>query len=234
MLKSGKARALVVNSGNANAFTGKTGEGKNLLSGETGVPFPKIARHYKQAGIAWVVLFGSVASVEAQVDTGRIVGRVSDPSGAVLAGAKVTITNVQTGIAHTTETNPFGRYESVPLRIGRYRVEAERSGFKRSVRDGVVLQIQETAVVDLQLELGAVTQEVSVSADAPLLTTAEATQGQVIDNQKMVDLPLNGRDYIQLALLSAGANQTAPGARVGGFSGSGTRPPVARPNSALN
>jgi len=159
----------------------------------------------------------------AQVDTARITGTVTDPSGAVIPGASITITNVQTNLGYSTASDAQGRYESVPLRIGRYRVQAERGGFKRTVRDGIALQIQETAVVNLELELGAVTQEVSVTADAPLLTTNEAAQGQVIDNQKMVDLPLNGRDYIQLALLSAGAGETAPGARVGGFSGSGMR-----------
>ena len=161
--------------------------------------------------------------LRAQVDTARITGRVIDPTGAAIPEAKITITNPQTNFQYSTTTSLQGRYESIPLRIGKYRVEAERQGFKRVVRDGIILQIQETAVIDLELELGAVTQEVSVTADAPLLTTNEATQGQVIDNQKMVDLPLNGRDYIQLALLSAGAGETAPGARVGGFSGSGMR-----------
>jgi len=176
---------------------------------------------------AVVVLLGGVllgtAGLPAQVDTARITGTVTDQSGAVIPGAKITITNIDTNLRYPAVSDAHGRYESVPLRIGRYRVQAERGGFKRVVRDGIALQIQETAVVNMELEVGAVTQEVSVSADAPLLTTNEAAQGQVIDNQKMVDLPLNGRDYIQLALLSAGAGETAPGARVGGFSGSGMR-----------
>lgn len=159
----------------------------------------------------------------AQRETARIIGAIRDPSSAVIPGAKVTITNVQTNVGYATETRADGSYESVPLRVGEYRVEAEAGGFKRAVRGGVVLQIQQTAVVDLTMEVGDVTQEVSVTAAPPLLTVTEATQGQVIDNQKMVDLPLNGRDYNQLALLSAGTNLPAPGARVGGFSGSGMR-----------
>ncbi len=159
----------------------------------------------------------------AQVETARIIGTVTDQSGAVIPNVSVTITNVQTNISHQTVTRSDGTYESVPLRIGAYRVTAEQQGFKRAVRDGIVLQIQQTAVVEMVLDVGQVTQDIQVTAAAPLLTTSEAAQGQVIDNQKVVDLPLNGRDYIQLALLSAGANQAAPGARTGGFSGSGMR-----------
>jgi len=171
----------------------------------------------------WLCILVAGATLPAQVETARIIGTVRDPSAAVVAGAKIVITNVQTNLSHQTTSREDGRYESIPLRVGEYQVTAEASGFKRAVRSGVVIQIQQTAVVDLVLEVGAVTEAVTVTGAAPLLTTAEATQGQVIDNQKIVDLPLNGRDYNQLALLSAGTNQPAPGARVGGFSGSGMR-----------
>jgi hypothetical protein len=159
----------------------------------------------------------------AQVETARIIGTVKDSSGALIPAAAITITNTDTNISSATTAHADGNYESVPLRIGNYRVAAESAGFKRVVREGIVLQIQQTAVVDFTLEVGQVTQDILVTASAPLLTVNEAAQGQVIDNQKVVDLPLNGRDYIQLALLSAGANETAPGARTGGFSGSGMR-----------
>lgn len=159
----------------------------------------------------------------AQVDTARIIGTVKDPSGAVIAGARISFTNVETNVSAETRTDGTGRYESFPLHIGKYRVSAELDGFKRAIRDGIVLQIQQTAVVDMVMELGTISQEVSVTAGAALLTVNEATQAQVIDNQKIVDLPLNGRDYTQLALLSAGAAEPAKGSRVGGFSGSGMR-----------
>jgi hypothetical protein len=159
----------------------------------------------------------------AQVNTARIIGTIKDAAGAVVPGAKVAIVNTQTNRTFETVSRDDGTYESVPLPIGDYRVTAEQEGFRRSVREGIVLQIQQTVVVDLTLEVGQLAQEVSITAAAPLLSTTEATQGQVIDNKKIVDLPLNGRDYIQLALLSAGANQSAPGARTGGFSGSGMR-----------
>jgi len=158
-----------------------------------------------------------------QVETARIIGTVTDQSGAAIPGVKVTLTNTQTNQSFETVTRPDGSYESIPLRIGPYRLTVTQEGFKRAVREGITLQIQQTAVVDFALEVGAVTQEISITSTAPLLTVTEATQGQVIDNQKIVDLPLNGRDYIQLALLSAGANQQAPGGRVEGFSGNGMR-----------
>ncbi len=161
--------------------------------------------------------------MSAQVETARIIGTVKDPTGGLIPAATITITNVNTNISTTAVSHGDGSYESVPLRIGSYRVSAESAGFKRVVRDGIVLQIQQTAVIDFLLEIGLVTQDVLVTGSAPLLTVNEAAQGQVIDNQKVVDLPLNGRDYLQLALLSAGANEGAPGGRTGGFSGSGMR-----------
>ncbi|MEP7367668.1 MAG: TonB-dependent receptor [Acidobacteriota bacterium] len=173
--------------------------------------------------IALISLCAAANCLFGQVETARIIGTIQDQTGAVIPDAAVTFTNTGTNISLQTKSHANGNYESAPLRIGGYRVSVERSGFKRAVRDGIVLQIQQTAVIDIVLEVGQVSQEVEVTSAPPLLTLNEAAQGQVIDNRKMVELPLNGRDYIQLALLSAGANQSAPGARTGGFSGSGMR-----------
>src|SRR5438128_4532510 len=154
----------------------------------------------------------------AQVETARILGSVKDQTGAVVPNAAVTIVNTATNISYTTKSQADGSYESIPLRIGSYRVSTKLSGFKRVVHEGIVLQIQQTALVDIVMEVGQVTQDVQVTGSTPLLTVNEATQGQVIDNRKVVDLPLNGRDYVQLGLLSSGTNQPAPGNRTGGFS----------------
>ncbi len=170
------------------------------------------------------LLFGLVVvRLAAQVETGRIIGTVRDQSGAVIPDAKISLENTQTGRNFEVTSRADGAYESIPLQIGTYRVAVTKQGFKRAVREGIVLQIQQTFVADFALEVGAITQEIEITSAAPLLTLTEATQGQVIDNKKIVDLPLNGRDYIQLALLSAGANRPAPGARTEGFSGSGMR-----------
>ena len=168
----------------------------------------------------------------AQVETARIIGTVKDPTGALIPAASITITNVETNISTSTTTHADGSYESVPLRIGSYRVSAGSSGFKHMVREGIVLQIQQTAVVDFTLEVGQITQDILVTGSAPLLTVNEAAQGQVIDNQKVVDLPLNGRDYIQLALLSAGANESAPGSPRNGRSYRAWRKCEGNPNSS--
>src|SRR6202158_6095995 len=99
-----------------------------------------------------------------QADTGRITGTVSDASGAVVSGVQVTIVAVETNRSQTFVTDNTGSYSSCPLRVGVYRIEAQSPGFKRLVRDAISLQVQETAVVNLQLELGEISQEVRVTA----------------------------------------------------------------------
>lgn len=172
---------------------------------------------------AWCLLAAFLVSIlSAQVETARINGTVTDPSGAAIPGAKITLIHQETGATRVVETQADGRYITLPLRIGHYRIEVESEGFKRSIRDGVILQIQETPTINFVLELGSITESVQVSSDAPLLSTLEASQGQVINNKAIVDMPLNGRNYIQLALLSAGTTQPI-GGRFGGFSAAGQR-----------
>jgi hypothetical protein len=132
-----------------------------------------------------------------------------------------------------TENN--GRYSSGPLRAGEYRIQAEMSGFKRLIREHVELQVQETSVVNMQMELGAINQEITVTGAAELVRTEDASQGSVIEERRVKDLPLNGRDYLQLSLLSEGTlpppgqgrNATGTndgvGSRAGGFSAGGQR-----------
>ncbi len=178
-------------------------------------------RPFALASFLTLILLAQISL--AQVEQGTIVGYVKDNSGAAIPGAQVVITNVNTGIFSETMTDESGYYRSIPLRVGVYSVSAEFEGFKRTVQSGISLEVNQQALVDLMLEIGAVTEEVTVTAEAPLLQTTEASQGQVIDHRKIVDLPLNGRDYLQLALLSSGTNVPAPGARFGGFSSGGLR-----------
>lgn len=183
---------------------------------------------------SWFLLIAPPAAF-GQADTGRITGTVSDSAGAVVPAVEVVITAVDTNRRFTATTDDAGRYSSPPLRAGMYQVEAELSGFKRLVRQGIALAVQETAVVNLQLELGAVTEQVTVTASQDLIQTVDASQGQVIEARRVADLPLNGRDYLQLSLLSEGAleppgqGRSATGAnsgtesRAGGFSAGGLR-----------
>jgi outer membrane receptor protein involved in Fe transport len=159
----------------------------------------------------------------AQVEQGVILGTVSDQSGARIVGATVTMTNLGTNVSQVASTGEAGGFRSTPLRSGRYSISVEAPGFKRLVRTGITLEVQAEVQLDLTLELGATADQVTITADAALLQTTEASRGQVIDNKKIVDLPLNGRDYIQLALLTAGTNVPPPGARFSGFSAGGFR-----------
>jgi len=167
------------------------------------------------------LLFG--VELAAQVDTARITGTVTDQSGARIPGAKITIRNVETNVAVATVANEAGVYRSVPLRVGSYSVSASQDGFKTAVRDGIKLELQQAAIVDLVCPVGAVAEKVVVTADAPQLQAYSAAQGQVIDLKKIADLPLNGRDYLQLALLTSGTNNPPPGSRFGGFTSNGMR-----------
>ncbi|HKC72382.1 MAG TPA: carboxypeptidase-like regulatory domain-containing protein, partial [Terriglobales bacterium] len=166
------------------------------------------------------------AGLWAQKDTGTIAGTVTDPSGAVLAGAKVLVTDVDRGGAFTTTTNQSGEYVASPLKIGRYTVTVEHSGFKRAVSQPVTLDVQQRAVVNVKLQLGQATESVEVTGAAPLLETQTSELGQVVNARQASNLPLNGRNFAQLALLTAGTAPSEPGARDEqsfGFSAGGAR-----------
>ncbi|PYT27863.1 MAG: TonB-dependent receptor [Acidobacteria bacterium] len=169
----------------------------------------------------------TLVPLSAQTTTGSILGTVSDPTGAIIGGATVTIANMDTGIAVKTSTDSTGNYVVTPLAIGRYSVTVEASGFKKSVRTDITVNVQDRVRVDVALEVGAVTDTVEVQASAPLLQTDTSYLGQVVESQRIVDLPLNGRYFSRLAILTAGTAPTPAGARdekTGGFSSNGVRP----------
>src|SRR5579859_7757773 len=169
----------------------------------------------------------SLAPISAQTTAGAIVGTVTDPSGAVIAGATITVTNMDTNISVKATTDQTGNYVVTPLNVGRYSVSVEAAGFKRSVRSDITLNVQDRLRVDATLEVGAVTDTVEVAAAAPMLETDTSYLGEVVDSQRIVDLPLNGRIFTRLAVLTAGTTPTVHGARdenSGGFSSNGVRP----------
>ena len=137
-------------------------------------------------------------------------GVVRDSGGAVLADAAVVVTNVATGISVTTRTNADGIYTVPSLRPGEYSLAVERTGFTRTIRSGVTLQVAQVVRLDVTLQPGQVTESVEVVGAASLLENQTSSRGAVIDQRKIVDLPLNGRDYNQLALLSPGVLPTTP------------------------
>jgi hypothetical protein len=143
-------------------------------------------------------------SAFAQIDTGVIVGRVTDDSGAVLPGVTVVATQEGTGVASTTVTNERGEFIFPGLRVGVYAVAAELQGFKRAMRRDIRVSVQTRAQVDLQLNVGALAEEVIVTARTELLQTQSADIGNVVDARQVRDLPLLGRRYSELAFLSPG------------------------------
>jgi len=162
----------------------------------------------------------------AQKDTGSIVGTVTDPSGAVLARVPVVVTDVDRGTTFPTITNDSGEYVAGPLKVGRYTVSVEQQGFKKALSQPVSLDVQQRAVVNMRLQIGAGTESVEVSGAAPLLETETSELGQVVDSKRVENLPLNGRNFAQLALLTAGTAPSEPGARDEqnfGFSAGGAR-----------
>jgi hypothetical protein len=152
---------------------------------------------------------------------GTFTGEVKDGSGAAVAGATVTVRNLATNGTRVAATNEEGIYSIPALVPGMYDVKVENSGFKVATRTGVELQVQQTARVDFTLEIGQVSETVEVSGAAPLLTTENATVGTVIEQKRITDLPLNGRNFLSLVALSPnvtyGFNQAAQAAgRQGG------------------
>ena len=168
-----------------------------------------------------------VTALFAQTDTASLTGIVSDKSGAVVVQAAVTVTNDATNISTVTATNDKGFYFVPNLHPGSYRVSASHTGFKVSVISGLALQVGQTARADLALELGDLAEKVTVSAEVNLLETETSDRGAVIDGQKIVELPLNGRDYNQLAQLSPGVlfqtGRLSAQNFKGGFSANGNR-----------
>ena len=145
-----------------------------------------------------------VATAMTQVTTGTISGMVKDSSGAVLPGARVVIRNEDTGISRTVQADSAGRYSAPSLNLGHYQVTVNLEGFQTEMRRGIVLTVGREAVVDMTLSVGAVTETVEVTGEAPLVESTTSSLGSLVDDRTIRDLPLNGRSYDQLALLQPG------------------------------
>ncbi|HEV2247500.1 MAG TPA: TonB-dependent receptor [Terriglobia bacterium] len=173
--------------------------------------------------VCWLVAGNPLC--KAQIDTGRILGTVRDSSGAVVPGAKVTLTNEGTGFTLTTITGSSGQYVFPALNIGSYTASVQLQGFQRATRVHMPVHVQEDVLADFVLVPGKVTQAVEVKAATPLLQTQNASRGQTIGNSEVNDLPLNGRNWTELAQLVAGVTVQAGNApQTGGaFSANGIR-----------
>lgn len=164
----------------------------------------------------------AVLGLQAQQGKGTISGTVTDPQGAVVAGAQVEIRNVGTNAVFRTASNESGFFTAPGLAVGQYRVTAGFAGFKQTVRSGITLNVDQRAMVNLVLQVGDVAESIQVVGEAPLVDLGSATVGSVVENRRIQELPLDGRNALALAMLTPGA-RTSVGPTYSGFIDRGNR-----------
>ena len=170
--------------------------------------------------IALLLVF--LSALSAQQDMGVVTGVITDASGLPVPGARVTVINRDTAESRAVETSDTGAYTVGPLRIGRYDISVEKQGFKRTLQQNIELHAQDRARADLKLEVGQIAESISVVAEAPLLQSETSTLAKVVEQREIRALPLNGRNFQQLAWLSAGvAPATGSRDRESGFNAHG-------------
>jgi hypothetical protein len=165
-----------------------------------------------------IVALASLGS--AQTDTARLLGTITDASGAVIGNASITVTNTETARTATVQTDDSGQYVVNALTAGHYHVEIKKDGFKTSTAD-FTLEVSQVQEISLKLEPGSVATSIDVTAGVPLVDTTTSSMGEVIQGRQVTELPLNGRNFTQLALLTPGVTRGAYGDIASG-GGSGT------------
>src|SRR5581483_2320149 len=182
------------------------------------------------------VLVSVPALLLAQQSTAQLTGSITDASGAVIPGAQITVTNEGTGIKREAKSNELGFYTVPLLPPGNYRVTVQREGFRPIMRSGIVLEVDQAARIDFALEVGAVSEAVEVVANASRVDTQSATLKEVVDQRRIRELPLNGRDATQLILLLPGVYGTTDtsGLRQGGSGRSIVQPGIASNGARSN
>ncbi len=165
--------------------------------------YPSLSRSWFCWCVLGLIVLGMTPSF-GQSTSGRILGRVADPTGAVLAGVKVTLTNQATGVARTATTNASGDYSLVEVPPGDYQIEFELTGFKKSVQKGITVNVNQVLTLNQALEIGAAQEVVEVTSEASQVDTTSTQLGAVINERSINDLPLNTRDTYQFLQLQPG------------------------------
>src|SRR5574342_884796 len=155
-----------------------------------------------------LLVFLCISAANAQEVRASLTGIVSDPSGAPVAGATITVVNLSTNITVSAQTNPTGNYTVPFLAPGTYRMTVQQQGFRRFVRENIVLEAQARVRIDASLELGELSQSVTVSESVSLLQTESATRAQVISNDLLANVPTQGRNPFQIAWTAPGVIKT--------------------------
>lgn len=158
----------------------------------------------KRLALLLCLVFPSGALL-AQITTGTISGIVSDETGAILPGVAITIKNLNTGLTRTVVTDDQGRYNAPNLPLGDYEVQAALAGFQTGVRSGIRLTVGREAAVNITLKVGEITEKLVVMGEAPMVQTVQSSIVGLVETKQIEDLPLNGRDYLQLVSLNPGA-----------------------------
>jgi hypothetical protein len=153
----------------------------------------------------------SPTSSRAQVDTGSLTGTVTDTAGAVIPGGNVSLTNDASQVRATTTTTSTGTYTFESVKAGAYTLVVELPGFKKFTSAGVEIHVQQRNTIDVTLQPGAVTEQVTVTAASPLLQSEDASIGQTIDSETVNNTPLNGRDWVSIGQVAAGVTTAAGG-----------------------
>jgi hypothetical protein len=169
------------------------------------------------AAVVFLLAVSMAAVCPAQSDTARLQGTVTDPQGNVVAGAAVNVTSVETGRVSTATTNGLGYYTVSALPAGNYRVDIAQKGFKKVSRT-LELQVAQLGVADFQLQVGDVTETITVEAGSPVIDLQDSSIGEVVEGRQITELPLNGRNFTQLALLVPGVTRGQPGGAATGSS----------------
>ena len=178
-----------------------------------------------QRATFFVVLAIGLTQAHGQADQGAITGLITDATGAAIPNAKVTLTNTETGLVLHAGTDASGNYVFSPIKIGSYKVEAGAPGFSSTVQQNITLHVQDRVEANLSLKTGGEDQVVTVTAAPPLLQTEEGSTGQVIEAKAINDTPLNGRNWVFIAQLTAGVapSNGARGQKGGDFNANGQR-----------
>lgn len=165
---------------------------------------PSLRARWSVVCLAVAISLAIPTLLPAQGTSGRIVGRVADPTGAVLAGVKVTLVNEATNVSRDANTNASGDYDFIEVPVGTYRVEFDLKGFKKNVRRDVVLDINQVITLNMTMQLGGAQEVVDVTSEAPLVETTSTQLGTVVNDRAIVQLPLNERDTYQFLSLQPG------------------------------
>ena len=174
-----------------------------------------------------MAMFCVAAAAYGQLDRGSITGFVTDPSGAVIPAAQVSITDTATDVTIHLTTASDGGYTARSLNPGTYRVTAEQAGFRKTVQSDVVVGVNQVLSVNLALQVGSQGETVQVSTDPPLIATETSSLGTIEEAQRITELPLNGRNFIQLAYLGPGANLGSAGTGANRGTTDNARPGIA-------